>query len=79
MNLGKARFAGETVRLQLHLNNDRTQKQQNPNQKHGPARHGTHAPPGQEPRDTGTEEKPQQDKCSITRQVCLSKRISEAN
>ena len=40
MNLGEARFAGETVR-RSYMGDQ------------GKARHGTQAPPGQEPRDTG--------------------------
>ena len=53
MNLGEARFAGETVRLSyIQLKMEHRSKDKN----QGPARHGTQAPPGQEPRDTGTKD-----------------------
>ena len=51
---GEARFAGETVRPNYLLRsritkNNKTKTQHN----QGKARHGTQAPPGQEPGDTG--------------------------
>ena len=52
MNLGEARFAGETVRRSYNLRSWITgSHQKQPEQ--GTTRHGTQAPPGQEPRDTG--------------------------
>ena len=52
MNLGEARFAGETVR-QSYLLRSRITKSNKTQHDQGKARHGTQAPPGQEPGDTG--------------------------
>ena len=53
MNLGDARFAGETVRRRLRLESWNTKKQQKQQKRPGQGPPRNQAPPGQEPGDTG--------------------------